>query len=354
MQRRTYDLRINGAEALPSPDDLSKDFALSAAQQQIVTEARNAARDILRRKSNRLLVIVGPCSIHDIDVAHEYADWLKTMYDQYKDWLCPIMRVYFEKPRTTVGWKGFINDPNLDGSFNIRKGLYQAREVMHNIVEKGLAVGTEYLDPITPQYLGDLVSWAAVGARTVESQVHRELASGLSCPVGFKNATSGAIDVAVNAISAAAQPHVFRSVARDGRVSTFSSTGNSDCHLVMRGGASGPNYSPQHIAESTAALQQANIAARVMIDASHANSGKSEDRQARVLKEIAADIAGGNGNIAGVMIESNINAGTQPVVAREDLKYGVSITDACIDIPTTEGLLKRLVEAQKEREKHLA
>ena len=349
MQRRTHDLRINGQEDLPSPDELSKDYPLSKSQQQIVTEARDVAGDILRRRSSRLLVVVGPCSIHDTKAALEYAAWLKSMYDEYKEWLCPIMRVYFEKPRTTVGWKGLINDPDLDGSFKIRRGLYKAREVMHQIVDTGLAVGTEYLDPITPQYLGDLVSWAAVGARTVESQVHRELASGLSCPVGFKNATSGNLDVAVNAICAAAQGHVFRSIARDGKVATFSSTGNPFCHVVLRGGAGGPNYSREHIERTSAKLESANVGLRVMVDASHANSAKNVDRQAEVVEEIAADIAAGNDNIAGLMIESNIKAGAQSVGKREDLEYGVSITDACIDIPTTERLLKTLAHAQQQR-----
>lgn len=348
MTARTDDLRIQQINELISPHQLTKDISISDAAAETVEHARDAIHRVLTGEDDRLVVVVGPCSIHDPVAAIEYAGLLKGVADDLKKDLMVVMRVYFEKPRTTVGWKGLINDPDLNDSFQINKGLHIARKLLLDLAEMGLPAGTEYLDLISPQYIADLVSWGAIGARTTESQTHRELTSGLSCPVGFKNATDGDIQVAIDAMKSASQPHHFLSVTKQGRSAIFQTTGNEDCHIILRGGKL-PNYDMFSVEDSEAMLVKAGLPARIMIDASHANSRKIPARQADVAIDIATQVARGNNSIFGLMLESNLVEGRQNVVSGESLTYGQSITDPCISWDDTLPVLEKLAEAVRLR-----
>ncbi|WP_027948562.1 3-deoxy-7-phosphoheptulonate synthase [Haliea salexigens] len=348
MTTNTDDLRIRRTNELVAPQQLISDIPLDEAAAQSVSAARRSIHDILAEKDDRLLVVVGPCSIHDPDAARDYAQRLQRVARSLQADLQVVMRVYFEKPRTTVGWKGLINDPDLNNTFQINKGLHLARQLLADLAAMGLPTGTEYLDLISPQYVADLVAWGAIGARTTESQTHRELASGLSCPVGFKNATDGDIQVAIDAIKSASQPHHFLSVTKQGHSAIFQTAGNEDCHIILRGGKH-PNYDMFSVDDAAAMLRKAGLPARIMVDASHANSRKIPARQVDVIRDIGAQVARGNSAIFGLMIESNLIAGRQDVVAGESLVYGQSITDPCIDWEHTETLLEELAAAVRTR-----
>jgi len=332
-----------------APVQVHEELPLTELTAKTTTEARAAVHDILMDQDDRLLVIVGPCSIHDTKAALEYAQKLKALKDELQQDLHIVMRVYFEKPRTTVGWKGLINDPDIDDSFNINKGLRIARKLLLDLNALGIPAATEYLDLITPQYISDLIAWGAIGARTTESQCHRELASGLSCPVGFKNATDGTIAIANDAINAAMRPHHFLSVTRAGHSAIFSTTGNEDAHIILRGGSDGPNYDAVSVDQVAQSMQKADLKANIMIDLSHANSLKQCQRQLLVAEDVAEQIAGGDQRIMGVMIESHLKSGRQDVVPGQPLVYGQSITDGCIDWADTEILLKDLALAVQKR-----
>ncbi len=349
MQHQTDDLRIVETKEVIAPSELHQELPVSEKSAQCVFTARSAAQKILHGEDDRLLVIVGPCSIHDPDAAREYAIRLAKVRDEVAGDLMIVMRVYFEKPRTTVGWKGLINDPNLDDSFEINKGLRVARKLLLDLNESGMPAGTEYLDLISPQYVADLVSWGAIGARTTESQVHRELSSGLSCPVGFKNATDGGLQVAIDAIGSAMNPHHFLSVTKEGKSAIFSTAGNKDCHIILRGGSGQPNYSPESINEASALLEKSGLAARIMVDLSHANSLKQHDKQVEVGDSISQQLSAGDMRIFGLMIESHLVAGRQNAKPGQDLVYGQSITDACLGWEDTETLLHTLANAVRER-----
>jgi len=348
MKYKTDDLRISGLQEVLPPEELHREYPITDSASETVHSARQAIHEILQGESDRLLVIVGPCSIHDTKAGREYASRLKPLIDELSEDLCIVMRIYFEKPRTTVGWKGLINDPHLDDSFNINHGLRQARSLLLDIADKGIPAGTEYLDLISPQYIADLVSWGAIGARTTESQGHRELASGLSCPIGFKNATDGGLKVAVDAIQAASRPHVFMSLTKQGHSAIFSTTGNEDCHIILRGGKE-PNYDAANVKVATDQLEASGQNTHLMIDCSHANSEKNHNRQLAVCRDVADQIKAGNDKIMGVMLESHLVAGRQNVEDKDDLIYGQSITDACIAWDETEVLLRELAEAVKAR-----
>ena len=348
MTAATDDLRIQQVTELISPEQLVKDIGVSKQGGVTVAQARHAIHRILNGEDDRLLVIVGPCSIHDPDAALEYAALLHRAAEELTEDLFIVMRVYFEKPRTTVGWKGLINDPDLDNSFQINKGLHLARKLLSDLADMGLPSGTEYLDLISPQYSADLVSWGAIGARTTESQTHRELTSGLSCPVGFKNATDGDIQVAVDAIRSASQPHRFLSVTKQGHSAIFETTGNEDCHIILRGGKH-PNYDMFSVQDAEAMLAKAGLPAQIMIDASHANSRKVPARQIDVTRDIATQVGRGNHSIFGLMLESNLVAGRQDVVAGEPLIFGQSITDPCMSWDDTLPLLQELAAAVRLR-----
>ena len=348
MTAKIDDVRIRQINELISPESLIGDIELTSAAGRTVASARSAIHSILNRADDRLLVIVGPCSIHDPAAALDYAGRLQKAAAQLSDDLFMVMRVYFEKPRTTVGWKGLINDPDLDNSFNINKGLHLARQLLLDLAEMGLPAGTEYLDLISPQYYADLVSWGAIGARTTESQTHRELTSGLSCPVGFKNATDGDMQVAVDAINSASQPHHFLSVTKQGRSAIFQTAGNEDCHIILRGGKQ-PNYDMFSVEDAERMLSAAGLPARIMIDASHANSRKVPARQVDVTRDIATQIGRGNRSIVGLMLESNLEEGRQSVVEGQNLIYGQSITDACMGWESTSHLLQELAAAARMR-----
>lgn len=351
MIYNTDDVRIGRLRALLSPAILLEELPMSEHAAAVVTNARTQATDIIKGNDDRLMVVVGPCSIHDTAAARDYARRLKKLADEHKDDLQIIMRVYFEKPRTTVGWKGLINDPDINNSFNINKGLREARALLRDLAEMELPAGTEFLDTITPQYFADLVTWGAIGARTTESQIHRELASGLSCPVGFKNGTGGSIKIAVDAIGAAAHPHNFLSVTKHGTSAIVETTGNDACHLILRGSTRGPNYDAESVADAVRQLEDADVISNVMVDCSHGNSKKDHNRQPDVAKEVADQLAAGQSHIMGVMIESHLVEGNQKYVAGEDV-YGQSITDACINIDTTASVLQVLAEGvRKRREK---
>jgi 3-deoxy-7-phosphoheptulonate synthase len=344
----TEDLRIVDIKEVILPEKLRHDLPMSEAACHTVHDTREAIQDLLHGRDDRLLAVVGPCSIHDPLAAREYAARLQPLVESLRNDLLVVMRVYFEKPRTTVGWKGLINDPGLDGSFRINEGLAMARGLLLDINEMGVAAGTEYLDLITPQYVSDLISWGAIGARTTESQVHRELASGLSCPVGFKNSTDGSLGIAVDAIRAAANPHHFLSLTKKGHSAIFSTSGNEDGHIILRGGRR-PNYDAESIEEAAKALQDAGLPPCVMVDFSHANSKKQHERQSLVGRAVAAQIAEGDRRIVGIMIESHLVAGRQDVVPGKELVHGQSITDACIGWGDTEPLLQELAEAVRQR-----
>ena len=345
MLYRTDDLRIKWTKVVLPPIFLEEELPATEATSATVFHAREEIRAILAAADPRLLVVVGPCSIHDTKAAREYAGRLRTAITELSGELRIVMRVYFEKPRTTVGWKGLINDPHLDESFKINDGLRLARHLLLDLGEMGVPAGTEFLDMISPQYVAGLVSWGAIGARTTESQVHRQLVSGLSCPVGFKNATSGDVQVAVEAILSAAVPHTFLGHTKHGQSAIFVTTGNPDCHLILRGGRTSANFSREAVAQVAAQLQEAGLAPRVMVDCSHANSGKDHTRQSAVCRDIAAQIAAGSRDILGVMLESNLVAGAQRLIPGQPLVYGQSITDACLGWDETFGLLRELAEA---------
>ena len=340
----TDDVRIKAIKELLPPVALLERFPATAEISKTVSDSRHAISDILAGKDDRLLVVIGPCSIHEIDSAIEYAQRLAPLRDKYKDSLEIVMRVYFEKPRTTVGWKGLINDPEINGTFNINEGLRIGRKLLLEINALGLPAATEFLDMITPQYVGDLMTWGAIGARTTESQVHRELASGLSCPVGFKNGTDGTIKVAVDAIGAANASHHFLSVNKFGHSAIVETVGNKDCHLILRGGK-GPNYSAKDVAIVKEGLKKANLTETLMIDFSHANSEKKFENQMKVCTDVCGQISGGDKAISGVMVESHIVEGRQDMVDGVVETYGQSITDACIGWADTEALLKELSQA---------
>ncbi|CAA0101840.1 Phospho-2-dehydro-3-deoxyheptonate aldolase, Phe-sensitive [Halioglobus japonicus] len=348
MTARTDDLRIQQINELVSPQQLIKDIGISEPAAETVAQARDAIHRVLTGEDDRLVVVVGPCSIHDPKAALEYAQLLQSAAKDLEKELFLVMRVYFEKPRTTVGWKGLINDPDLNDSFHINKGLHLARKLLLDLAEMGLPAGTEYLDLISPQYLADLVSWGAIGARTTESQTHRELTSGLSCPVGFKNATDGDIQVAIDAINSASRPHNFLSVTKAGRSAIFQTTGNEDCHIILRGGKQ-PNYDMFSVEDAQAMLEKSGLPARIMIDASHANSRKIPARQVDVAVDIATQVARGNRSIIGLMLESNLVEGRQNVVPGEPLTYGQSITDPCISWDNTLPVLEKLADAVRQR-----
>ncbi|UCZ55566.1 3-deoxy-7-phosphoheptulonate synthase [Desulfurispirillum indicum] len=338
---RTSDLNVSRLTPIISPASLKQVFPLSSEGAAFVTQARQHIRNILSGKDSRLMVVVGPCSIHDPKAALEYAQRLARLNREVSDQLFIVMRVYFEKPRTTIGWKGLINDPDLDGSHQISKGLGVARQLLCAITDLELPIATEMLDPITPQYLSDMISWGAIGARTTESQPHREMASGLSFPVGFKNGTDGSLQIAIDAMKAAQHPHSFIGINLEGRTAIVQTTGNQSVHIVLRGGSQKPNYEPADIRDTEEVLHKAGLAPSIMVDCSHANSFKDHDRQAEVLHSVLEQITGGSTSIFGVMMESNLQAGNQPMApCSSKLCYGVSITDKCIDWPTTEKLLR--------------
>ena len=347
------DVRIREIKELSPPSHILREFPVSDLAARTTYEARSAIHRVLHGMDDRLLVIVGPCSIHDPDAALEYARLLQVEADRLASDLIILMRVYFEKPRTTVGWKGLINDPRLDGSFRINEGLRLARKLLWELAEMGLPTATEFLDVITPQYTADLISWGAIGARTTESQVHRELASGLSCPVGFKNGTDGNIRIAVDAIRAAASPHHFLSVTKAGHSAIVSTNGNEDCHVILRGGKT-PNYDAASVDAACQELGKAGLAARVMIDFSHANSRKQHRLQLEVAQDVASQLAAGEDRIFGVMIESNLKEGRQDLWPGMALDHGVSITDACIGWEDTQPMLQLLADAVQKRRLALA
>ncbi|EKT4069424.1 3-deoxy-7-phosphoheptulonate synthase [Stenotrophomonas maltophilia] len=348
MPPHTDDLRIRTIEPLTPPAQLLAMLPCDDEASDTVSTSRAALHQILHGRDDRLAVVVGPCSIHDPKAAIEYAQRLKPLRDALAGELEIVMRVYFEKPRTTVGWKGLINDPDLDGSFRIDKGLRIARGLLRDINKLGLPAGVEFLDVISPQYIADLVAWGAIGARTTESQVHRELASGLSCPVGFKNGTDGNVKIAADAVGAASNPHHFLSVTKQGGTAIVSTTGNPDCHVILRGGKQ-PNYDAGSVAEACQALAKAKLPTRLMIDASHANSLKNPDNQPKVIEDIAVQLEDGEQRIVGVMIESHLVGGRQELVEGQPLVYGQSITDGCIDWDTTVTVLERLAAAVRAR-----
>ena len=338
---KTNNLKVKSITPIIAPTDLRQVFPFSAESGACVSSSRAAINKILRGEDKRLMVVVGPCSIHDPKGALEYAEKLANLSKEVSEELLLIMRVYFEKPRTTVGWKGLINDPDMDGTHLISKGLGIARGLLSKVTEMGLPVATEMLDPITPEYLADLLSWGAIGARTTESQTHREMASGLSFPIGFKNGTDGNLQIAIDAMKAALHPHSFLGINRDGLTSIVQTTGNPDVHMVLRGGSNKPNYSPEDIAKAEEMLTKAGLTPTVMVDCSHGNSEKRYDRQPAVLKSVVDQIEAGNRSISGVMIESYLKEGNQPMPKDlSTLTYGVSITDSCISWETTEQALR--------------
>ncbi|HET7730293.1 MAG TPA: 3-deoxy-7-phosphoheptulonate synthase [Usitatibacter sp.] len=342
------DLRIAAVRALIPPQLLLEELPIDAASLATVTQGRHAVHRVLHGADDRLVAVVGPCSIHDYDAALVYAAGLAEAARRHAADLLVVMRVYFEKPRTTVGWKGFINDPHLDGSFAINEGLRLARKLLLDINGLGLPCGTEFLDLLSPQYISDLISWGAIGARTTESQSHRQLASGLSCPVGFKNGTDGSIRIAVDALRAAAAPHAFMGMTKTGQAAIFETAGNEDCHVILRGGKQ-PNYDAASVQAAAAELAAAGLAPHLMVDFSHANSSKQYQRQMDVARDVAAQLAAGEERIVGVMVESHLNPGRQDLVPGKPLAHGVSITDACLGWQDTEALLEVLAQAVRAR-----
>ena len=342
--QKTDDVRINAVTELLPPIAHLYELPISEAAADLVVRTRQEISDLVHGKDNRLLVIIGPCSIHDPKAALEYAERLLPLRKKYEKELLIVMRVYFEKPRTTVGWKGLINDPHLDGTFDINFGLRQARKLLLSLNEMGMPASTEFLDMITPQYYADLISWGAIGARTTESQVHRELSSGLSCPVGFKNGTDGNLKIAIDAIGAASHPHHFLSVTKTGHSAIVQTAGNSDCHVILRGGKE-PNYDSSHVTAAAEACEKAGVPSKLMVDFSHANSRKDFKRQMEVAADIANQLRNGEDHIMGVMVESHLVEGRQD----KPVTYGQSITDACIGWADTEGLLAELAEANRGR-----
>ena len=340
-EKQVNNVNVLSQELLPTPEEVKRALPLTERAEKTVLAGREAVRRILDHEDHRLFVVVGPCSIHDLKAAHEYARRLKTLADELSDTLLIVMRVYFEKPRTTVGWKGLINDPDMDDSFHIEKGLHLARELLRDIAELGLPTATEALDPITPQYLGDLIAWTAIGARTTESQTHREMASGLSTPLGFKNGTDGSLTVAINALQSAARPHHFLGINQQGQTAVFRTRGNRYGHVVLRGGGGRQNYDSVSIALCEKELSAAKLPVNIAVDCSHGNSNKDYTLQPLVAENCMNQIVDGNRSIVALMLESHLGAGNQPIPADlSRLRYGVSVTDACIDWPTTEKLLR--------------
>lgn len=343
---QTSDINVVSNRPLPTPAELLQSIPRTDAQSDFIVRARREIHDIIFGDDRRFLLIVGPCSIHDVEAGREYARRLSKLAKEVRDRMLPVMRVYFEKPRTTVGWKGLIMDPRLDGSSDIPQGLRIARAFLRDIIDLGVPTATELLDPITPQYIADLICWSAIGARTTESQTHRQMASGLSMPIGFKNGTDGALQSAVNAIRAAGQPQTFFGVSLEGRASAVTTRGNPSCHVVLRGGRQGPNYSAGQVAEAEDVLRAARLPAAILVDCSHDNSDKKPERQPEVLRSVVAQVIGGRHSLIGAMIESNLEHGAQPFpVPREQLRYGVSITDGCISWDETERAIREAYEA---------
>ncbi|MEQ8313607.1 MAG: 3-deoxy-7-phosphoheptulonate synthase [Gammaproteobacteria bacterium] len=349
MSALTDNINIASNEALITPESLKGELPLEGKALETVHASRQTIFDILDRKDPRLFVVVGPCSIHDVDAAMDYASRLKELAAKVEDTLYIVMRVYFEKPRTSIGWKGLINDPHLDDSFKIEEGLRIGRKLLLDIAELGLPASTEALDPISPQYMQDLIAWSAIGARTTESQTHREMSSGLSSPVGFKNGTDGGLMVAINAMQSVSSPHRFLGINGEGQVSVVTTQGNPYAHVVLRGGSNGPNYDTVHVAQCEAALEKGGVSQNIMIDCSHANSNKDPDVQPLVLKDVTHQILEGNKSIIGVMLESHINHGNQSIPEDlSQLKYGVSVTDACMDWETTESALIEMADKLRD------
>ncbi|MDN5862217.1 MAG: 3-deoxy-7-phosphoheptulonate synthase [Salinisphaera sp.] len=349
MIHDTDNLRIQGVKELITPEALIDTLPITTAASSTIYESRLQIHEILQGRDDRLLVVVGPCSIHNVDAAKDYAEKLLAARKKHEAELVVVMRVYFEKPRTTVGWKGLINDPDLDGSFHINKGMHLARRLLLDLADMGMPSGVEFLDLISPQYIADLVAWGAIGARTTESQGHRELASGLSCPVGCKNGTGGSIKIAVDAIGAAHNPHHFLSLTKAGTAAIFATRGNQDTHVILRGGNNGPNYDADSVAATVALLEQAGLGGQVMVDFSHANSRKQPRKQLEVGRDVAGQIAAGSQALFGVMIESHLQEGNQSLDAGHPLEYGKSITDACLALADTEPLLAELADAVAQR-----
>jgi len=343
MQERLQNINVASSELLPTPEQIKRAMPLPAASEEFVFRSRGSVRRMLDREDPRLFVVVGPCSIHDPKAAREYATRLRGLAQRVERTMLVLMRVYFEKPRTTIGWKGLINDPDMDDSFHIEQGIGLARELLLFLADIGLPAATEALDPIMPQYLSELVTWTAIGARTTESQTHREMASGLSTPVGFKNGTDGSLAVAINALQSARHPHHFLGITQQGQSAVFRTRGNRYGHIVLRGGGGRPNYDSVSIAVCERELEQAGLPARIVVDCSHGNSNKDPGLQSQVAENVANQILEGNRSIVGLMLESNLHWGSQPIAAdRAALQYGVSVTDPCIDWETTEGLLQSL------------
>jgi 3-deoxy-7-phosphoheptulonate synthase len=350
-QSSTDDLRIAKVQELIPPSQLQAELPIPEALQNSVAQHRKDIEDSLFGRNSRLAVVVGPCSIHDESAALEYADKLKKQAERFSDDLCVVMRVYFEKPRTTVGWKGYINDPGLDESFDINRGLKLARNLLLEVAKRGLPAGTEFLDTISPQYIADLVSWGAIGARTVESQVHRELASGLSMPIGFKNGTKGGVEIAMDAIGAARGEHHFLGVTKNGNSAILATKGNPSCHIILRGGKDGPNFDAEHIHAVGELLEKRKLSRSIMVDCSHGNSNKDHRNQPKVAANLAGQISRGDRSITGIMLESHLVEGTQKVVAGTPLTYGQSITDACISWDDTIVVLETLAKASAQRKR---
>lgn len=341
MEPKIYNVNVTSEEVLTTPAELKKQLPISDQARQNVYSSRKTIENILDRKDHRLLVVVGPCSIHDIKAANEYAAKLDRLRRELEEQLFILMRVYFEKPRTTIGWKGLINDPDMDDSFDINKGLLLGRRLLHNLAEMGLPAATEALNAIVPQYIQDLISWSAIGARTTESQTHREMSSGLSTPIGFKNGTDGSLTVAINALQSVSSPHSFLGINQAGQVAVLKTRGNPYAHIVLRGGGGKTNFDSVSVANCETVLKKANLPSNIMVDVSHANSGKNPDHQPLVLKDVINQIAEGNRSILGVMIESNLRKGNQPIqVDKNKMQYGVSVTDGCIGWETTERILR--------------
>ena len=345
MDSLVYNLNVVAKTELPTPAELKEALPLDEATEKSVLANRQLMKDIHDGKDPRLFAVVGPCSIHDIDAALDYAERLKILADEISDSIVVVMRVYFEKPRTTVGWKGLINDPDMDDSFRVERGIHKARELLQKLAKIGLPTATEALDPIMPQYIGELISWTAIGARTTESQTHREMASVLSTPVGFKNGTDGSLDVAINALQSAEQPHHFLGINQDGRIAVFQTRGNAYGHVVLRGGGGRPNYDSVSIALCEQELEKAGLPKKIVVDCSHANSNKDHNLQPLVARDCVDQIVNGNRSIIGIMLESNLHAGNQKITEdRSQMKYGVSVTDACMDWDTTVTVLREARE----------
>ncbi len=344
MTNKTDDLRIINTQELISPKDIINLLSPSAEGIKTIVNARNEIKNILNKSVQKFIIVVGPCSIHDVDAAKEYADRLNRLKESLSKNCLIVMRGYFEKPRTVIGWKGLINDPNLDGTFKINDGIKLARQLLIDLAEMNIPCAHEFLDLVSPQYVSDLISWGAIGARTTESQSHRELASGLSCPVGFKNGTDGSIQIAIDAMSAARHSHSFLSVTKEGKSAIFNTAGNEDCHIILRGGNNGPNYQKSDVKKSCEILQNNDMYPNIMIDASHANSKKDYKMQSMVVDDVRGQLSDGEKNIIGIMLESNLVEGNQKINSREKLKYGQSITDSCIGWEQTEDIIMSIDE----------